>query len=176
MAANKHRPLIDISGRRFGRLVVMRRVGSHHGHALWQCKCDCGCVVEIPGTSLRRGRTTSCGCWFSERAAARAAKRNYRHGWRETPGGLPGRGEGVHPRELSRVDLVGAGVVAGRAQPSRLDGSSQRGLAELREPRRLSEREHGMQSPRRRVRHVTVAGCTAAPVAIDCCRGWLGNR
>ena len=59
--------LIDLTGKRFGRLVVVRRVSDHikpNGKKLvmWECKCDCGNVKEILGSNLTRGLTKSCGC------------------------------------------------------------------------------------------------------------------
>lgn len=47
--------LIDITGVRFGRLVVVgRSSNATSGGARWQCRCDCGeCVV------IRTGRLTS---------------------------------------------------------------------------------------------------------------------
>jgi hypothetical protein len=55
----------DLSGKRFGRLVVSGLMPERHGatrEALWRCRCDCGKTVSVCGTSLRRGRTKSCGC------------------------------------------------------------------------------------------------------------------
>ncbi len=56
---------IDITGQRFGRLVVVKRDGTCKvsGHALWFCKCDCGNTVTTLSTSLRRHLTKSCGCY-----------------------------------------------------------------------------------------------------------------
>lgn len=35
--------LIDISERRFGRLIVIERVSNNkHGKSRWLCECDCG--------------------------------------------------------------------------------------------------------------------------------------
>ena len=62
----------DISGQRFGRLVVIRREGSSPlGVAKWHCQCDCGkeCVVE--GAKLRKHNTMSCGCLHDDLAAER---------------------------------------------------------------------------------------------------------
>lgn len=50
--------LIDLSGQRFGRLVVMAREGNK-----WVCHCDCGRETRVEGISLRSGRTRSCGCF-----------------------------------------------------------------------------------------------------------------
>lgn len=62
--------LIDMTGRRFGRLVVIEYVGLDSRHqALWSCKCDCGNVITARGYNLRRGITQSCGCLQKERAS-----------------------------------------------------------------------------------------------------------
>lgn len=54
---------IDMTGQRFGRLLVLRRSPRKHAikQAVWECQCDCGTVVDVPGGSLRTGRQT-CGC------------------------------------------------------------------------------------------------------------------
>jgi hypothetical protein len=53
----------------FGRLTVVRpaqrRPGSQHRR--YECVCDCGTMRTIPATSLRTGRTKSCGCIARER-------------------------------------------------------------------------------------------------------------
>ena len=56
--------LIDLTGQRFGRLVVIERVpGRMYGkHVGWLCACDCGGTVTTIGGSLRRGAVNSCGC------------------------------------------------------------------------------------------------------------------
>lgn len=57
---------IDLAGKRFGRLVVTGRSKRkrQNGEVRWWCECDCGVLqpVEVSGYSLRKGRTTSCGC------------------------------------------------------------------------------------------------------------------
>lgn len=55
--------VIDLVGRRFGRLVVVRpKENKQFGDYIWTCKCDCGRVKNFSGASLRSGRTSSCGC------------------------------------------------------------------------------------------------------------------
>jgi hypothetical protein len=53
--------LADLSGRRFGRLVAVERVGTRLGHPEWRCRCDCGSECVVTSNALRKG-TQSCGC------------------------------------------------------------------------------------------------------------------
>lgn len=54
----------DITGQRFGRIVVKRLHGrkGRQGALTWWCLCDCGKEFEVAGTKLKAGNTTSCGC------------------------------------------------------------------------------------------------------------------
>lgn len=53
----------DLTGKRFGKLVVIKRVGSDkHGRIKWLCRCDCGNEHVTLGTILKRGQAQSCGC------------------------------------------------------------------------------------------------------------------
>lgn len=57
--------LIDLTGQRFGSLVVLEKTESRkvkHGTvARWKCKCDCGKIKVVDGTGLREGRIKTCG-------------------------------------------------------------------------------------------------------------------
>lgn len=54
---------IDLTGTRFGSLlVVMRGETDHRGEACWICVCDCGKQTLSKGFGLRNGNTHSCGC------------------------------------------------------------------------------------------------------------------
>jgi len=54
---------IDRTGQRFGKLVVVERMGSSAAKkVLWRCSCDCGGEVTVPSGSLVTGNTQSCGC------------------------------------------------------------------------------------------------------------------
>lgn len=56
--------LIDLTGKRFGRLVVLKKDGTiKHGYVQWLCQCDCGNMVVVGGNRLRRNDTKSCGCY-----------------------------------------------------------------------------------------------------------------
>lgn len=57
---------IDLTGQRFGRLVVIRECGRKNGHVAWLCRCDCGVEVVVQSCDLRSGRTKSCGCLSRE--------------------------------------------------------------------------------------------------------------
>ena len=59
---------IDLTGQRFGRLLVIRESGrTKCRHALWLCRCDCGVEVVVRSGYLRSGLTQSCGCLQRER-------------------------------------------------------------------------------------------------------------
>lgn len=64
----------DMSGERYGRLVVIERVGTKNGNATWKCLCDCGNEKVIAGKCLRSGDTKSCGCLQLENLREQAHK------------------------------------------------------------------------------------------------------
>ena len=78
--------LKDLTGQRFGRLVVIERAGSYvspdrkQTHSLWICVCDCGNITTTRGGLLRNGTTKSCGCL--SRDVAR--EYNTKHGMAKT--------------------------------------------------------------------------------------------
>lgn len=59
----------DLTGQRFGRLVVLGYAGSKGRHSAFLCKCDCGNGKIINGDSLRRGVSKSCGCLHREQVS-----------------------------------------------------------------------------------------------------------
>ena len=65
----KSKKFIDLTGQRFGRLLVKERVFSENSQQVkWRCLCDCG-KETFPTTShLRSGHTKSCGCLGLENA------------------------------------------------------------------------------------------------------------
>ena len=54
--------LIDLEGRVFGGLAVLKRAANSGGRIHWLCRCQCGEVVSVRSASLIRGNTKSCGC------------------------------------------------------------------------------------------------------------------
>jgi len=78
MLAWMPKPLHDLTGKRFGRLLVLKRAEGK-GNAKWLCRCDCGNHKTAYGCSLERERTQSCGCLQRELAA----ERHWKHGHRK---------------------------------------------------------------------------------------------
>lgn len=59
---------IDLTGQRFGRLVVLERAeDDKNKNPRWRCRCDCGNETVVLGHHLRTGNTRSCGCFFHEK-------------------------------------------------------------------------------------------------------------
>lgn len=63
-ASIHHKHSIQLAGKRFGRLTVLREAAepSKNGNVRWICRCDCGNYTEVDGYNLRQGVTRSCGC------------------------------------------------------------------------------------------------------------------
>lgn len=68
------RPL-ELTGQRFGRLLVAERVPVTTKSSMWKCECDCGAVAVCTGSSLTSGRTRSCGCIRIENGKRKATHR-----------------------------------------------------------------------------------------------------
>lgn len=54
----------DISGKRFGRLTVVKfvEVADCHRNSKWLVRCDCGTEFICYRSNLVNGHTQSCGC------------------------------------------------------------------------------------------------------------------
>lgn len=80
-----HNRAVDIAGMRVGYLVAVRYHGANGKKSLWEAKCDCGKVVILPATEmkkqLKRGIIASCGCMRN----ATIAKRKTTHGMSHHP-------------------------------------------------------------------------------------------
>lgn len=60
--------LKDLSGKRFGNLLVIERYGTASGRCpLWKTLCDCGKEHISRGSTLRNETSISCGCRMSFR-------------------------------------------------------------------------------------------------------------
>lgn len=72
--------LIDLTGKKFGRLTVLGRDGYYispkgQKEPTWLCKCDCGNIISTRGSQLRGGIAKSCGCL--QRDIVREMSRKY---------------------------------------------------------------------------------------------------
>ena len=77
--------LIDLTGMRFGKLVVIARAEDHiqksgAPKAMWKCKCDCGNECIVYGQALRGGFRIDCGCGSFERHSEISKKTATTHG------------------------------------------------------------------------------------------------
>ncbi len=51
----------DLTGKRFGKLIVLRFAKREKRMIFWDCVCDCGREKLAYASNLRRGATTTCG-------------------------------------------------------------------------------------------------------------------
>jgi hypothetical protein len=81
-------PLINLSGRSFGRWTVLKRHTRRPSSrkALWLCQCVCGNKKIIYSFMLLSGRSKSCGCLHLEILRNTRGKRHsqFKHGWSQT--------------------------------------------------------------------------------------------
>lgn len=66
----------DLTGKRFGNLVVIEKAEKQGTSQLWLCKCDCGNLTKIRANGLVRLGRDSCGCRTSEKIS----KARFLHG------------------------------------------------------------------------------------------------
>lgn len=65
--SKKSRTKINLSGNRFGRLMVISQTTNIGKNSRWECQCDCGSIRLVLGKNLLNGKSTSCGCFTIER-------------------------------------------------------------------------------------------------------------
>jgi len=54
--------LIDLTGQKFGRWTALE----YTGKSKWKCICECGNIKEVNLSSLKSGKSKSCGCYHGE--------------------------------------------------------------------------------------------------------------
>lgn len=66
---------IEMIGKKFGLLTVIAKdeEKTTKQNIYWICKCDCGNIKSVRGTSLRSGATHSCGC-LQKKAVTKTGK------------------------------------------------------------------------------------------------------
>ena len=58
--------MIDMTGKKYGRLTAIKPTKKKNRKWLWLFKCDCGKTKEIIGIDVRNGQSRSCGCRLLE--------------------------------------------------------------------------------------------------------------
>ena len=84
----------DITGRRYGKLVAIKRAEKIHGRTAWECKCDCGNMHIVTTKQLKAGKCKSCGC----------LKREKKRGMADITGLKVGRLTALFPTEERAVN------------------------------------------------------------------------
>ncbi len=112
--------LVDLTGKRYGRLTVLKRMATKNGHAAWLCRCDCGNVKSVSSNSLRRGTVKSCGCYRAELSALQSRMAGIARGRQLTHHGHAGtrlycvwksmRQRCLNPNDESYADYGGRGI------------------------------------------------------------------
>lgn len=64
----------DLTGLRFGKLLVVKRSGSRGKGSLWECRCECGIIKQIMRCNLVKAHTVSCGCHRRQRLTTHGMK------------------------------------------------------------------------------------------------------
>lgn len=64
MRRQKGKGIVDIKGKRFGRLRVLYPTEKRDkkGSVYWRCRCDCGNETDVTEDGLMYGNNQSCGC------------------------------------------------------------------------------------------------------------------
>lgn len=69
---NKINNRTNLIGMKFNRLKVLEEVEyPNHPERKWKCQCDCGKIITVFGSNIRRNHTKSCGCLRKEESSYR---------------------------------------------------------------------------------------------------------
>lgn len=82
---------VDKTGQKYGKLLVLKRLGVEDKIAIWLCLCDCGNETVVRGYRLAKKGNPSCGCHLKDsrrpyanavpgRLARNVVLKNYRAG------------------------------------------------------------------------------------------------
>ncbi len=74
-------PLVDLTSKRFGRLLVLRRgINDKNNNTRWICSCDCGQQSIVLSSNLIQKYSLSCGCMNKEKVIEASTKHGlYKH-------------------------------------------------------------------------------------------------
>jgi len=79
------KPIEDLSGNIYGRLIAVSPAKTKDGRSGWLCNCKCGNTTIVKTHNLKSGNTKSCGCLFTDSLSSL----NYIHG--ESGGAIEGK-------------------------------------------------------------------------------------
>jgi len=61
-----HKFYEDLSGKKIGKLTVIKKSDKSNRRLYWDCICDCGKQITVKGDHLRQQNQLSCGCLSSK--------------------------------------------------------------------------------------------------------------
>ena len=98
---------LDLVGKVFGRLTVLREVPKKTSRRRWLCLCACGNETEVDTLNLRNGGTRSCGCFLIEsRAKGKHGQCRHKAGQPNNHSGTPEYRMFCHAKENARKQGV----------------------------------------------------------------------
>lgn len=72
--------LIDLTGKKIDKLLVLEKAPSRKRHTYWKCQCDCGNICEVSGEYLKSPKLPrDCGC--SKKKNIKIKKKQERANW-----------------------------------------------------------------------------------------------
>lgn len=66
MGLTRQPKVVDLTGERYGKLVVLELDHIERSTRYWKCSCQCGGTAVVREGNLRHGITKSCGCLKKE--------------------------------------------------------------------------------------------------------------
>lgn len=66
MGLTKEPKTVDLTGKIYGKLVVLELDHVERSTRYWKCQCECGNTTVVREGNLRHGITKSCGCLKKE--------------------------------------------------------------------------------------------------------------
>lgn len=85
--------MINLTGQRFGRYVVIREAPSRYiqgpkylnRNRYWLCQCDCGNTKEVYQGNLTSKKVVSCGCYLKEKVRTNNSTHGHTRNYGPTP-------------------------------------------------------------------------------------------
>lgn len=74
------KPIVNLSGQKYGRLIVLKQTPNRNNRVHWLCQCDCGNTTIVSSNNLRSKSIKACGCLQKE-WQDKIGKLNYSHGF-----------------------------------------------------------------------------------------------